>query len=240
MSLALAAPTMALGAIQSGIALKKMNDLSKQGIPKIVDAGVMNPIMENKSMFTQRAKFGMSPEERAIVEQNIDSTNATSLRAATALGDGGGAIGRMLAYNKLRGVLDLASVDAQLKSKAEAQLAGVNNQISGLRQTQNTTDFNVYQQKLQALGGALGSGLGNITGSLNQLATLQAMRDIYGTKNTGTQIEPTQNVPASVPNVPNAPATIAPMVPSPSLDAQELYLPMNLNRYGWGMTPRRF
>lgn len=187
MSLALAAPTMILGAVQSGIALKKMNDLSKQGVPKIVDASVMNPILENKSMLSQRAKFGMSPEEYSSARQNMASAGATSFRQASALGGGGGAIGRMMAYNQIRGAMDLASVDAQIKDRVQAQLGGVNSQISGLRQTQNTADYNLYQQKMQALGGALSSGLGNITGSLNQLATLQAMKDIYGTKNTGIQ-----------------------------------------------------
>lgn len=196
-------------------------------------------------MLSQRAKFGMSPEEYSSARQNMASAGATSFRQASALGGGGGAIGRMMAYNQIRGAMDLASVDAQIKDRVQAQLGGVNSQISGLRQTQNTADYNLYQQKMQALGGALSSGLGNITGSLNQLATLQAMKDIYGTKNTGIQtpvtVDPIVRNNLTVGNpLPYQPLPFGQMDAMSVLPDNPVSLPSNTNRYGWGMTPPNF
>jgi hypothetical protein len=172
--------TAALGAVQSVVALKGLNDLSKQGTPKIVDGSVMDPILENKNYQSQRAKFGMNAEERNSVNQSLDSAGATGFRQASAYGNTGGAIGRLMSYNKMKGIIDLAGKDAQLKDVMMGQVAQTNRQISGLEQTQNQADFNVYQQKIQAMGRALSSGLTNVGSSLNNMASIQTMKDIYG------------------------------------------------------------
>jgi hypothetical protein len=172
--------TAALGAVQSAVALKGLSDLTKQGAPKIIDGNVMNPILENKNYQSQRAKFGMNAEERNSVNQSLDSAGATSFRQASAFGNGGGAIGRLMSYNKMKGIVDLAGKDAQLKDMMMGQVAQTNRQISGLNQTQNQSDFNVYQQKIQAMGQALSSGLTNVGSSLNNMSSIQAMKDIYG------------------------------------------------------------
>lgn len=179
------AGTAALGAVQSVVALKGLHDLSKQGVPKIVDGSVMDPILENKNYQSQRAKFGMNAEERNSVNQSLDSAGATGFRQASAYGNTGGAIGRLMSYNKMKGIIDLAGKDAQLKDVMMGQVAQTNRQISGLEQTQNQTDFNVYQQKIQAMGRALSSGLTNIGSSLNNMASIQTMKDIYGIGSKG-------------------------------------------------------
>lgn len=191
--------TAALGAIQSVVALKGLHDLSKQGTPKIVDASVMDPILENKNYQSQRAKFGMNAEERNSVNQSLDSAGATGFRQASAYGNTGGAIGRLMSYNKMKGIIDLAGKDAQLKDVMMGQVAQTNRQISGLEQTQNQTDFNVYQQKIQAMGRALSSGLTNIGSVANNMASIQSMKDIYGINNT--PINPSANMTGGVTSI---------------------------------------
>jgi hypothetical protein len=130
----------------------------------------------------------------------MNSAGATAFRTAAPMGSS--AIGRLMTYNKMRGIVDLAGTDAQLRDQMMGKVAQTNAQISGLNQTQNQADFNLYQQKMQAMGRALSSGLTNIGSGFNQMATIQMMKDIYGKKPQPT-IDPTQN--QSIFNSPNSP-----------------------------------
>lgn len=234
--------TLALGAVQSAVALKGLHDLSKQGVPKIIDDKVMNPILENKNYYSQRAKFGMSAEQRNSTEQSMNSAGATAFRAAAPMGSS--AIGRLMTYNKMRGIVDLAGTDAQLRDQMMGKVAQTNAQISGLNQTQNTADFNLYQQKMQAMGRALSSGLTNIGSGFNSMATIQMMKDIYG-QNGGVenkvQVDPiVRNNLSSGNSIPYTPLPFGQMDGMSVLPDNPITLPSNTNRYGWGMTPPNF
>ena len=165
------APQAALGAVQAVSALKGLNDLKKQALPKYD----MTEAEKNVSMYQRRFDQGLSPEERAAMGQQFSSATAGFYRAASEQSKGSlsNFLGRISALDRIKYATQMGTMMAQEKRAAMGGLAGARNTLMGQQNRQTTYEMGRRDAAERALGGALQSGLYNVgTGLTYGLASL--------------------------------------------------------------------
>lgn len=154
------APQAALGAVQAVSALKGLNDLKKQALPKYD----MTEAEKNVSMYQRRFDQGLSPEERAAMGQQFSSATAGFYRAASEQSKGSlsNFLGRISALDRIKYATQMGSMMAQEKRAAMGGLAGARNTLMGQQNRQAAYEMQRRDSAERALGGALQSGLYNV------------------------------------------------------------------------------
>jgi len=150
-------PQLALGAIETGVALSKLNQLNKQPLPKYD----LSPTQANVSMYKQRLAQGLPSAEIAAMQQAQASQNAGGYRQATELSGGqlSNAIGRIGQLQNINLATRMGQMQAQERRANQSALAGAQGALQGQMNMQTQYDMQRRSQQEQALGGALRSGL---------------------------------------------------------------------------------
>jgi hypothetical protein len=150
-------PQLALGAIETGVALSKLNQLNKQPLPKYD----MSPTQANVSMYKQRLAQGLPSAEIAAMQQAQASQNAGGYRQATELSGGqlSNAIGRIGQLQNINLATRMGQMQAQERRANQSALAASQGALQGQMNMQTQYDMQRRSQQEQALGGALRSGL---------------------------------------------------------------------------------
>jgi hypothetical protein len=150
-------PQLALGAIETGVALSKLNQLNKQSLPKYD----MSPTQANVSMYKQRLAQGLPSAEIAAMQQAQASQNAGGYRQATELSGGqlSNAIGRIGQLQNINLATRMGQMQAQERRANQSALAGAQGALQGQMNMQTQYDMQRRSQQEQALGGALRAGL---------------------------------------------------------------------------------
>lgn len=151
------APEFALGALETGVALSKLNEMKNQPLPKYD----MSPTQANVSMYKQRLAQGLPPAEIAAMEQAQASQNAGGYRQATELSGGqlSSAIGRMGQLQNINLATRMGQMQAQERRANQSALAASQGALQGQMNMQTQYDMQRRSQQEQALGGALRAGL---------------------------------------------------------------------------------
>jgi len=150
-------PELALGAIETGVALTKLNEVGKQELPKYD----MSPTQANVSMYKQRLAQGLPSAEIAAMQQAQASQNAGGYRQATELSGGqlSNAIGRIGQLQNINLATRMGQMQAQERRANQSALAGAQGALQGQMNMQTQYDMQRRSQQEQALGGALRAGL---------------------------------------------------------------------------------
>lgn len=161
--------TLALGALQAGMAYDALKKSQKIPYKSFDDPANTRNLNENKNMFLNRSRYGMSPEERALAEGRLDQQINTSYRRGMELAGGslGKAIQNIASVDRIRGDVSLAGLDSQIRDRNMGALAGAR----GALQNQTNMQLGAFNQRKlmqeQAYGRALSSGLTNLASAAN-------------------------------------------------------------------------
>lgn len=150
-------PQLALGAIQTGVALNQLNKLRKQELPRYD----FSPTQANVSMYKQRLAQGLPPAEIAAMQQAQAAQNAGGYRQATELAGGqlSSAIGRIGQLQNINLATRMGQMQAQERRAAQSSLAASQSALQGQMNLQTQYDMQRRAQEEQALGGAMRAGL---------------------------------------------------------------------------------
>jgi hypothetical protein len=150
-------PQLALGAIQTGVALSQLNKLRDQPLPRYD----FSPTQANVSMYRQRLAQGLPPAEIASMQQTQAAQNAGGYRQATELAGGqlSSAIGRIGQLQNINLATRMGQMQAQERRAAQSGLAASQGALQGQMNMQTQYDMQRRSQQEQALGGALRAGL---------------------------------------------------------------------------------
>jgi hypothetical protein len=157
-------PQLALGGIQAISSYQKLKDLQKQALPKFD----LQPAQQNVSMYEQRFKQGLSPEERSAMGQQFSSQQAGMYRAASdqSRGQLSSFLGRVSAFDRIKQASQLGSMMASERRAAMSGLSGARQNLESQMNRQTSMDYSRRMSEEQALGGAMRAGLENIGDSL--------------------------------------------------------------------------
>ena len=157
-------PQLALGAIQTGVALSQLNKLRDQPLPRYD----FSPTQANVSMYRQRLAQGLPPAEIAAMEQAQAAQNAGGYRQATELAGGqlSSAIGRIGQLQNINLATRMGQMQAQERRAAQSGLAASQGALQGQMNMQTQYDMQRRSQQEQALGGALRAGLQGVGNAL--------------------------------------------------------------------------
>ena len=158
----LAAGQLVLGAIQTGVALNRLNQLSKQPLAQYSDN--VAPFQQNIQMYENQVRNGLDPNTINLATNTAADQNASTYRRIQDMtgGQGASAFARIAAMDRVRLANSLAGMSAQERRAAMASLAqsrvGYANQMN--------RDIAARQQQRmaqeQAWGGALKAGTYNL------------------------------------------------------------------------------
>lgn len=163
------APQMALGAVQTGAALKGLYDLKKQPLPEYD----MTQAEKNVSMYQKRFNEGLSAEERAAMDQQFAGARAGFYRSASEQSRGSlsNFLGRISALDRIKYATQMGSMMAQERRAAMGGLAGARNTLMGQQNRQTAYQMQRRDSAERALGQAMQSGLYNaMTGATYGIA----------------------------------------------------------------------
>lgn len=182
--------SLVLGAVQTGVGLYK---LSQEG--DAPTAGITPEMKAAYARAEQRAKSGFSPQEKAAYESSLATAGNTAYRRGVDMGGGSMAQALRAGINaqQLGARNQFAATDAQLQRENIRYADSLAQQIQSQKNLQTAQELQQYNQRQQAYGQALQSGLGNIAGSLN---ATQALNSNMG----GVQTEPLAPVGGSTTN----------------------------------------
>lgn len=157
-------PQLALGAIQTGVALSELNKLRNQPLPRYD----FSPTQANVSMYRQRLAQGLPPAEIAAMQQAQAGQNAGGYRQATELSGGqlSSAIGRIGQLQNINLATRMGQMQAQERRAAQSGLAASQSALQGQMNMQTQYDMQRRAQEEQALGGAMRAGLQGIGNAL--------------------------------------------------------------------------
>lgn len=150
-------PQLALGAIQTGVALSQLNKLRGQALPRYD----FSPTQANVSMYKQRLAQGLPPAEIAAMQQAQAAQNAGGYRQASELAGGqlSSAIGRIGQLQNINLATRMGQMQAQERRAAQSGLAASQSALQGQMNLQTQYDMQRRAQEEQALGGAMRAGL---------------------------------------------------------------------------------
>ena len=157
-------PQLALGAIQTGVALGQLNKLRNQPLPRYD----FSPTQANVSMYRQRLAQGLPSAEIAAMEQAQAAQNAGGYRQATELAGGqlSSAIGRIGQLQNINLATRMGQMQAQERRSAQSALAASQGALQGQMNMQTQYDMQRRAQEEQALGGAMKAGLQSMGNAL--------------------------------------------------------------------------
>lgn len=150
-------PQLALGAIQTGVALNQLNKLRGQALPRYD----FSPTQANVSMYKQRLAQGLPPAEIAAMQQAQAAQNAGGYRQASELAGGqlSSAIGRIGQLQNINLATRIGQMQGQERRAAQSALAASQSALQGQMNLQTQYDMQRRAQEEQALGGAMRAGL---------------------------------------------------------------------------------
>lgn len=174
-------PQLALGAIQTGVALNQLNKLRGQALPRYD----FSPTQANVSMYRQRLAQGLPPAEIAAMQQAQAAQNAGGYRQATELSGGqlSSAIGRIGQLQNINLATRMGQMQAQERRAAQSSLAASQSALQGQMNMQTQYDMQRRAQEEQALGGAVKAGLQGVGNALTYGA-FDYLRGLNKTKGT--------------------------------------------------------
>ena len=220
-------PQLALGAIQTGVALNQLNKLRGQALPRYD----FSPTQANVSMYKQRLAQGLPPAEIAAMQQTQAAQNAGGYRQATELSGGqlSSAIGRIGQLQNINLATRMGQMQAQERRAAQSALAASQSALQGQMNMQTQYDMQRRAQEEQALGGAMRAGLQSMGNALTYGAFdyLGGVNKTKGTPEIATMTE------QSVANVTPALPMGTPLQMAPGFAPSYMQTPAYwLNQYG--------
>lgn len=177
--LPLAAGSLILGAIQTGVGMYQLNKLNKEPMPNF---GITPEQMQSFSRAQGRTGYGYSPEQRSNYFQQVAGRYAQNYGNAMKLSGGNlsGALNRGLQAGNLRDFSNFAAGDAQ-QQQANIRIADQRGDIiSGQRNMITNQNIQNRIRKEQAFGGAMQSGLQNLAGAANFFAMNDGFAQLKG------------------------------------------------------------
>ena len=181
-------PQLALGGIEAISSYQRLKDLQKQSLPQFN----LQPSQQNVSMYEQRFRQGISPEERSAMGQQFATQQAGMYRAASdqSRGQLSSFLGRVSAFDRIKQATQLGSMMASERRAAMSGLSSARQNLEAQMNRQTSMDYSRRMAEEQALGGAMRVGLENLGDSLTMgLHTGLTNQGIYDTgvaTSTGT------------------------------------------------------
>jgi hypothetical protein len=180
-------PQLALGLTQSINSYNRIQELGKKPLPQYN----LQPAQQNVSMYDQRFRQGLSPDELAGMRQQFSSEQAGMYRAASdnSRGQLSSFLGRVSGFDRIKQAAQLGSMMASERRAAMSGLAGARQSLEAQMNRQTSQDYSRRMSEEQALGGALRAGtegIGNaLTMGIHTGLTNQGVYDTgVATKNT--------------------------------------------------------
>jgi len=184
--------------------------LQKQRMPSLMEA--MGPLQENRRLYEQQFRQGLTPATRNLAQQQFAATQLGQQRAAADLSGGqmSSALSRLGALNTGQFALGLGAQNEAAQRAGMVGMIGANQSISGLQRADAAQRLQQRLQMEQAYGQAMQQGFQDVLGAAggfakSQMAASEAekqrqlYRDLYGADN--------RTAPTTAGNVfnPNAP-----------------------------------
>lgn len=176
-------------------AQKNIKALKSKPTPRYMDN--IAPLQENKRMYEQQFRVGMTPASRALATQNFASSQAGAIRAASEMSGGqmSNAISRMGSLGNANFALNLAAQNEAVQNQARSGIASSNLQIQSRQDRDTAQKYNeLFDMKKQygaaaseAAEGVLGAAGGYFMGKMN-MENAEADREAYG---NGSAVEVT-------------------------------------------------
>jgi len=190
--------------------------LQKQRMPSLMES--MGPLQENRRLYEQQFRQGLTPATRNLAQQQFAGTMAGQQRAAMDLSGGqmSSALSRLGAANTGQFALGLAAQNEAAQRAGMAGLVGANQSISGLQRADAAQRLQQRLQMEQAYGQAMQQGFQDVLGAAGGYATSrmsqknleadrQLSRDLYGDN--------------TLPTTDTSRTVASPMAPSASFEA---------------------
>lgn len=190
--------TIAAMAAQAGYGLYRgikaqqgLRALQKQRMPSLMEA--MGPLQENRRLYEQQFRQGLTPATRNLAQQQFAATQLGQQRAAADLSGGqmSSALSRLGALNTGQFALGLGAQNEAAQRAGMAGMIGANQSISGLQRADAAQRLQQRLQQEQAYGQAMQQGFQDVLGAAGGLAMSQMQqknaeanrqlyRDLYG------------------------------------------------------------
>jgi len=171
-----AAPaTLGLGILQAGMGLYGLSQMGAR--PNYTQSGALtNSYNRAETM----AQHGFSAPELINAQNNIQQTQNTSKQAALDAGGGqlSGVINGALGSTQVGANNQLAASDAAAHRANIVNAQGVDSEVQAQQNLATQNQIQGYDQKQQAYGGALSSGLTNTATAVNQIPLNQAQNNM--------------------------------------------------------------
>lgn len=157
-------PQLALGLTQSINSYNRLQELGKKPLPQYN----LQPAQQNVSMYEQRFRQGLSPDELAGMRQQFSSEQAGMYRAASdnSRGQLSSFLGRVSGFDRIRQASQLGSMMASERRAAMSGLSGARQSLEAQMNRQTSQDYSRRMSEEQALGGALRAGTEGIGNAL--------------------------------------------------------------------------
>lgn len=220
-------PQLALGAIQTGVALSQLNKLRGQALPRYD----FSPTQANVSMYKQRLAQGLPPAEIAAMQQAQAAQNAGGYRQASELAGGqlSSAIGRIGQLQNINLATRIGQMQGQERRAAQSGLAASQSALQGQMNLQTQYDMQRRAQEEQALGGAMRAGLQGMGNAL----TYGAFDYLGGANKVGGTPEIATTTQQSVANVTPALPMGSPLQMAPGFAPSYMQTPAYwMDQYG--------
>ena len=172
--------------------------LQKQRMPSLMES--MGPLQENRRLYEQQFRQGLTPATRTLAQQQFAGSQAGQQRAAMDLSGGqmSSALSRLGAANTGQFALGLAAQNEAAQRQGMAGLVGMNQAISGLQRADAAQRLAQRQQMEQAYGTAMQQGFQDVLGAAGGYAMgqmqmseaakqRQLYRDLYGSDKTAPE-----------------------------------------------------
>jgi len=172
--------TIAAMAAQAGYGLYRgikaqqgLRALQKQRMPSLMEA--MGPLQENRRLYEQQFRQGLTPATRNMAQQQFAATQLGQQRAAADLSGGqmSSALSRLGALNTGQFALGLGAQNEAAQRAGMAGMIGANQSISGLQRADAAQRLQQRLQQEQAYGQAMQQGFQDVLGAAGGLAMSQ-------------------------------------------------------------------
>lgn len=130
-------------------------------------------INENKRLYEQQMRQGLSPEARNIYENQMASDAARGMRAAQELsgGQSSSALSRMFSLDRIKGAQNLALMDQQARERALVGVASTNRELASLEQMDQRRKMQQEDMTMQQIAGLGQDARQNIFGAIGAVPT---------------------------------------------------------------------
>lgn len=130
-------------------------------------------INENKRLYEQQMRQGLSPEARNIYENQMASDAARGMRAAQELsgGQSSSALSRLFSLDRIKGAQNLALMDQQARERALVGVASTNRELASLEQMDQRRKMQQEDMTMQQIAGLGQDARQNIFGAIGAVPT---------------------------------------------------------------------